>query len=93
MSTHIPTLEQLKRAAGIADEIAKLEAELQSLLGGAKARGRRAIKAVGVDAKPAKKTRKKRARNMTPEARARIANAQKARWAKFRKAQKAEAKS
>ncbi len=97
MNAHIPTLEQLKRAAQVAEQIAKLEAELQAVLGGAKTRGRKPGKAAkteeGADAseaaKPAKKSRKKRARNMTPEARARIAEAQKARWAKFRKDQKA----
>jgi hypothetical protein len=94
MSQHIPTLEQLKRAAQIAEQIAKLEAELQAVLGGAKTRGRKPGKATKSakateGSKPEKKSRKKRARNMTPEARARIAEAQKARWAKFRKDQKA----
>ncbi len=94
MSQHIPTLEQLKRAAQLAEQIAKLEAELQAVLGGAKTRGRKPGKAAKTEeaaegAKPEKKARKKRARNMTPEARARIAEAQKARWAKFRKDQKA----
>jgi hypothetical protein len=94
MSQHIPTLEQLKRAAQIAEQIAKLEAELQAVLGGAKTRGRKPGKATKSSkategSKPEKKSRKKRARNMTPEARARIAEAQKARWAKFRKDQKA----
>lgn len=94
MNSHIPTLEQLKRAAQLAEQIAKLEAELQAVLSGAKTRGRKPGKATkaeeGVEAvKPEKKSRKKRARNMTPEARARIAEAQKARWAKFRKEQKA----
>lgn len=94
MSQHIPTLEQLKRAAQLAEQIAKLEAELQAVLGGAKTRGRKPGKAAKSEeaaegAKPVKKARKKRARNMTPEARARIAEAQKARWAKFRKDQKA----
>jgi hypothetical protein len=94
MSTHIPSLEQLKRAAQVAEQIAKLEAELQAVLGGGKTRGRKPGKAAKTEeaseaAKPAKKSRKKRARNISPEARARIAEAQKARWAKFRKEQKA----
>ena len=88
MSTHIPSLEQLKRAAKVAEQIAKLEAELQSILSSGKPRGRKAASSpisVTTEAKP----RKKRARNISPEARARIAEAQKARWAKFRKEQKA----
>lgn len=94
MNAHIPTLEQLKRAAQLAEQIAKLEAELQAVLGGGKTRGRKPGKVAKTEeaseaVKPAKKSRKKRARNMTPEARARIAEAQKARWAKFRKDQKA----
>lgn len=94
MNHPIPTLEQLKRAAQLAEQIAKLEAELQAILGGAKTRGRKPGKAAKAEAAtedgtPAKKSRKKRARNMSPEARARIAEAQKARWAKFRKDPKA----
>ena len=94
MTPNIPTLEQLKRAAQLAEQIAKLEAELQALFGGTKTRGRKPGKAAKAETtseavKPEKKPRKKRARNMTPEARARIAEAQKARWAKFRKEQKA----
>ena len=64
------TSAQLKRAATLAEQIEKLQAELSSLLGGA------TVSAVAAD-KPGAK------RNMSPEGRAKIIAAQKARWAKF----------
>lgn len=78
-----PTPEQLKRALKISQEIQKLEAELAAILGG-KSKG--GSKSGSSDSAPK--------RNMSPEARARIAEAQKKRWAKFnkekKKAEKAE---
>ncbi len=64
------TSAQLKRAATLAEQIEKLQAELSSLLGGG------AVAAVSAN-KPAAK------RNMSPEGRAKIIAAQKARWARF----------
>lgn len=72
----LPSADQLKRALVISEKIAALEAELASILGnkGGIARGKA----------PAKK------RNMSPEARERIASAQRARWAKVRREKKKE---
>lgn len=71
------TSAQLKRAASIKEKISKLENELTAILGkpGASA------KASG--AKPLKKKRK-----MSAAGRARIAAAQKARWAKVKAGKK-----
>lgn len=74
MST--PTSEQLKRAIKVSQQIQQLEAELAAILGGSK-RGAKADLSVS----PPK-------RNMSPEARERIAAAQRARWAKFNKEKK-----
>jgi hypothetical protein len=63
---------QLKRAASIAEQIEKLQAELSSLLGGGT-----------VAAAPAKAKSAPAKRNMSAAGRARIIAAQKARWAKF----------
>jgi hypothetical protein len=71
----MPTLNQLKEAVSIAEQIEKLQAELASLVGGAGpvASGPKAIST------PVVKAGK---RTMSPEARERIAAAQRARWAK-----------
>jgi hypothetical protein len=62
------SVQQLKRAVVIRENIEKLEKELSSILGET------------APAKPARGRGKKRV--MSPEARARIAAAQRARWAK-----------
>ena len=67
------TSAQLKRAAAIKDEITSLESELGAILG-----------APTTVAKPMKKKR-----GMSAAGRARVAAAQKARWAKIRAAKKA----
>jgi hypothetical protein len=68
------TVSQLKRAVAIKQQIARLERQLGALL--------------GTDgASPAGKTRRGR-RKMSPEARARIAAAARARWARQRAARK-----
>jgi hypothetical protein len=67
------TSAQLKRAAAVKDEIASLEKELMAILGAPA---------------PAAKSAKKR-RGMSAAGRARVAAAQKARWAKIRAAKKA----
>lgn len=68
----LPSADQLKRALVITQKIAQLEAELASILGKA-------------GAKPSGTSVK---RNMSPEARERIAAAQRLRWAKARKEKK-----
>jgi len=71
----MPTLTQLKQAIIIAEQIEKLQAELASLLG-----GDRVVVSVPKAASPP--VAKSRKRTMSPEARERIAAAQRARWAK-----------
>ena len=68
----LPSADQLKRALAVTQKIAQLEAELASILGG---------KAAGKGSTGVK-------RNMSPEARERIAAAQRLRWAKARKEKK-----
>lgn len=71
MST--PSISQLQRAIEISEQIQTLEAELKSLLAGAWVSS-------GKSAVAAREPRKKR--GMSAEGRAKIAAAQKARWAK-----------
>jgi hypothetical protein len=91
-----PSLENLKRAIAVAEQIEKLQAELASLFGGDAPKaatsktGRRRGRPAKAD-KPAKE--KKPKRQMSEEARARIVAAQKKRWAKVKKEKKAEAKA
>lgn len=96
-----PTTEQLRRALQVAEQIESLQSQLDALLGGGSGtgakRGRRPGRPAktqtsdtsGVEAEsaPAKKKRgrKKGARVMSPEARERIAAAQRKRWAKQKK--------
>jgi len=84
MNTNI-TADALRRAAAIRDQIEKLQAQVSSILSGtAPRRGRKpgrvagpvAKKAAPVSAKPRKR------RKLSPEARARIVAAVKARWAR-----------
>ena len=71
----MPTLIQLKQAVTIAEQIAELQAKLAGLIGG----GGSVAPAPKAAAAPVVKSGK---RTMSPEARARIAAAQRARWAK-----------
>ena len=80
MSNSTPTINQLKHAIAVSEQIEKLQAELASLFGGS------AKAAAPAKAAPAVKARKKG--GMSAEGRARIVAAQKARWAKI-KGQKA----
>lgn len=80
----VPSEETLRRAGEILQEIGQLRTELETLFG----RG-------GTGQAPAAKVAKatKKPRNMSPEARARIAAAAKARWIKYRADKKAAAKA
>jgi len=80
MST--PTIPQLKHAITLSEQIEKLQAELASLLGGS---GR---VSAPVKAAPVAKAKKG---GMSAEGKARIAAAQKARWAKIKAGQPAAA--
>jgi len=75
MST-TPSIEQLKRAIAISEQIQKLEAELASILGSSASLSI----STTVEAVAGKPGRRKR--GLSAEGRARIAAAQKARWAK-----------
>jgi hypothetical protein len=80
-----PSIDRLKRAVEVAEQIEKLQSELASILG--KETPASAVAAAPV-AKVAKVAASKPAgkgkRTMSPEARERIAAAQRARWAKSR---------
>ena len=87
------SIEALKEAIKIKEQIAELEAKLQKILGGEEApkakRGRKKASEVVIEESPAAeeaKPAKKRKRKLSPEARERIREAQKARWAARRKA-------
>lgn len=71
----MPTLTQLKEAVAIAEQIEKLQAELAGLVGGSVSVAS-VLKTVSAPAAKAGK------RTMSPEARERIAAAQRARWAR-----------
>lgn len=79
-----PSIDRLKKAVEIAEQIEKLQSDLASVLGGQPASASAAAptaKAVKVASQPVKGKGK---RTMSPEARERIAAAQRARWAKSR---------
>jgi len=71
-----PTIAQLQQAISIAEQIEKLQSQLASIVGGSSS----APSAAVFSAFPAKKRGGKR--TLSPAARARIAAAQRARWAK-----------
>jgi hypothetical protein len=77
----MPSVETLKRALEIAEKIQELEAELNSLLGGSSDVPK--TRPVTDSASPSKLPRKKR--GMSAAGRARVAAAQRARWAKLKK--------
>lgn len=76
-TTNPPSVHQLKRAVEISEQIARLEGELNAILN-------RSSAAAAPAAAPASKGRPGRRRKgtLSPEARERIAAAQRARWAK-----------
>ncbi|MDB6137895.1 MAG: hypothetical protein JWO94_967 [Verrucomicrobiaceae bacterium] len=83
MSSTTPAIVRLKRAIKIADQIQKLETELATLLGQTRD-GARAMIALAAAAKEAAPKKTRKPYTFSPEARAKIAAAQKARWAKAR---------
>ena len=87
----MPTLQQLQRAVTIAEKIQSLEAELDAVLGGTyKKTTMEHVIGDGPPAAPKKRgpkpgkrgPKKGSKRVLSPEARAKIAEAQKRRWAK-----------
>ena len=72
MSNHTPSLDQLKRAIAITEQIDALQSQLAAVLGGSSS--------AAVPAAAPAKTRKGK-RTVSPEARAKMAVAQRARWA------------
>ncbi|SKA89059.1 hypothetical protein SAMN02745166_01530 [Prosthecobacter debontii] len=79
MPKSLPSVDQLTRALEVTRQIEKLQAELNSILGGN-------YKSVGKLPKAEKQGRKKR--EMSPEAKEKIAAAQRLRWARQKKAEK-----
>lgn len=83
----LPSVHQLKRAVDVAEKIQTLQHELDSLLGqNSSSPVTRATR--GRPAAPAPKHKRSSRggrRNMSPEARERIAEAQRRRWAKYNK--------
>ena len=82
-----PSADTLRRAASILDQIEKLQAQFGAILGGtAPRRGRKPgpqpkAEAAEVPESPAPMKRRKK-RKLSPEARAKIVAAVKARWAR-----------
>jgi len=81
----MPTLTQLKEAVAIAEQIEKLQTELAGLIGGSAS----VVSVLRAVSTPAAKAGK---RTMSPEARERIAAAQRARWAKSKQSSALAAK-
>jgi len=84
------SVAQLQRALNIAQQIERLEAEMAAILGGAASSSGAAKRAGGAPAGPRKGRRRG---TISPEGRARIIAAQKARWAKVRRAKGGAPKS
>ena len=80
----MPTTAQLKKAVIISEKLDALEAELAAILGGSSKPAKSAKE-------PKAPNEKKTKRVMSPEAREKIAAAQRKRWAKSKKADKKEA--
>ncbi len=78
----MPTTAQLKQAVSISEKLDALKSDLASILGGSSG------SAKGVKAPKVKPDGRKKKRTMSPEAREKIAAAQRKRWAKQKKADK-----
>lgn len=88
-----PTIEQLRRAAAIAEEIERLRSELIASLGGQLQRTKAATQSSSAPAaRPASAGNGGR-RPMSEEGRQRIIAAQKARWAKLKAGQSSSGKA
>lgn len=86
MANQNPSIvEQLKRAVEIAEQMETLQGELDSLLQGAGAAPKHLNFLVTRDFNDPSKARKKRI--LSPEAREKIAAAQRLRWGKYKKAE------
>ena len=82
-ATNIPSVNNLKRALKISEEIQELQAEMLSILGTTgEPKAKRAYNKKSAGAAAPKK------RMMSPEAREKIAAAQRKRWAKQKKTKK-----
>jgi len=82
MSANTPTTHQLKRALELSERIEKLQQELDSVLGGTSSPAAAPAKDAASSPADTVKRRGRRKGNLSPEARERIAAAQRARWAK-----------
>jgi hypothetical protein len=83
---------QLRRAANIRERIEQLEKELLAILGGKSTGSGGRAKASAAESAPATKKKRRKKRSMSPEARERIAAAQRKRWAKHKKQSPKKAK-
>lgn len=83
MANSSPSIDQLSRAIEVKKQIEKLEAELAAILSGVGSTGRGVGRPPKADKGEKVAGRKKR--QMSPEAREKIAAAQRARWAKQKK--------
>jgi hypothetical protein len=79
-NTSQPLVKRLQHALVIAEKIQLLEAELASIFG--QSVGGSSVAAAALSGPKKRKTRKKR--NLSPEAREKIAAAQRARWARVK---------
>lgn len=79
----IPSTDTLRRAGEILAEIESLQTELAGLFSGGRG-GRRGARGGGRAAAAAAAAGSGKRRRMSPEAKARIAAAAKARWARYR---------
>lgn len=77
-TTSFPSVSQLKRALKVAEQLEALETELASIMAGSE-KGSSKTASAKVDGRKKKRT-------MSPEAREKIAAAQRKRWAKQKKA-------
>jgi hypothetical protein len=83
-----PSADTLRRAASLLDDIEKLQAQFGAILGGtAPRRGRKPgpqPKAEVLESPAPAKMKRRKKRKLSPEARARMVAAVKARWARVR---------
>lgn len=80
----MPTTAQLKKAVSISEKLDALKSELASIMGGSGPTKAKSVK------EPKEPKAEKAKRTMSPEAREKIAAAQRKRWAKQKKAAKKE---